>query len=541
MRGSFVYFILASFYMFASDFLANLPSNRFLAISHPVHSTLWLLWAASAVVLYFFNKKLLDKHVVSREELAASEERFRLAMMGANDGLWDWDMERGGVYYSPRWKSMLGYEEHELEATQESWIGLLHPEDRDRVVAQIQALRDAATAHYEVELRLRHKNGSYRHMLARGQLTRDAGGRPLRMIGTHLDVTDQRVAEAALRDSEQRLRCLFDQAAVGMAMVDPRTDRYSRVNKKYCDILGYSMEEMLQLGFRDVTHPDDLEGDLAELQLLVRGEKNTFSREKRYLTKDGSLVWGNLTISSIRSEEGNLIGFAGVLEDITLRKRNEEILQSYTRRLMELEEELRKRIARELHDDVGQDLTALGLNLSFVSNRLWSCEDQELQLRIDDSKLLTKEINRNVRNLMTDLRPPQLEAYGLSAALDSYGKLFFNRTGVVVTISVQDELPRLEGEVEIALYRIVQEALTNVAKHAEATQVLIAFMHQSGVVRLRITDNGKGFSPRAVPPVGSGWGLTIMRERSELIGASFRVDSAPKRGTTLDVELTEGT
>ncbi len=207
-----------------------------------------------------------------------------------------------------------------------------------------------------------------------------------------------------------------------------------------------------------------------------------------------------------------------------------------TARLAEAEETERRKLARELHDRVGQNLTALGLSLNILRKQLPPWSDQSLDLRVKDCLRLLEETGRHIRDVTTELRPPVLDDYGLAAALRWYGDLFAQRTGVAVIVPEDELSSRLPLPVEIAFFRIAQEALTNVARHARATQVVILveeFPHHQCC--LTITDDGVGFD---VSPGGSprtGWGLIMMRERAEAIGAEFRLESAPGKGTRIRV------
>ena len=179
----------------------------------------------------------------------------------------------------------------------------VHPEDRERVGRAIRAYLSGETREYEVEYRVRHKDGSYRWRLARGVAVRDAEGRPIRFMGSSVDITDLKRAEEALRESEERFRGTFENAAVGIAHTHPE-GRFLRVNEKFCAIVGYPREELLEKTWHDITHPDDLAASIDVSAAALRGESPGLPLEKRYLRKDGSLVWGELVISLQRDAAG---------------------------------------------------------------------------------------------------------------------------------------------------------------------------------------------------------------------------------------------
>jgi len=227
------------------------------------------------------------------------------------------------------------------------------------------------------------------------------------------------------------------------------------------------------------------------------------------------------------------------LIDISERKKTADDLRSYARRLVEMEEGLRKKIASELHDEIGRDLTVLGMNQAFISQNMMADAPLNLVARLTDSSRLIEGISRTVRGIMVMLRPPVLDDYGLLAALRWHADLFEKRTGIAVTIQSDEPLPRMMVEKEMALFRIAQEALMNASKHAATTVVTITISCDNGMFYFVVFDHGKGFTPasykhtRAV----SGWGMNSMRERAELIGGNFQVDSVPGKGTAVSVEL----
>jgi len=220
-------------------------------------------------------------------------------------------------------------------------------------------------------------------------------------------------------------------------------------------------------------------------------------------------------------------------------RRQREELRALAARLAEVEEAERRRLARELHDQVGQNLTALGINLNIVRTQMSQELASPMRSRLDDSLALVEETTERIRGVMAELRPPVLDDYGLVATLHWYGAQFASRTGIAVTVQGEEPLPRLAPPIENALFRITQEALTNVAKHAQATRVTVTVEADEEAVRLIVADDGIGFDPTRLvtPDERQGWGLMTMRERAEAVGGHLHVESAPGQGTQVIVEV----
>jgi len=232
--------------------------------------------------------------------------------------------------------------------------------------------------------------------------------------------------------------------------------------------------------------------------------------------------------------------------DITERVRAEEALQQYaarlralTARLAEVAEAERQQLARELHDQVGQNLAALGINLNIVRAQMPEQAAAPLRFRLDDSLSLVGQTAARIRDVMANLRPPMLDDYGLVAALHWYGEQFARRTDIAIAVEGEEPVPRLAAHVENALFPIAQEALTNVAKHAQATHVTVTVEMDSGTLRLVVADDGIGFDPAhlAEPDGGRGWGLLTMTERAEAVGGRCRIESYPGQGVQVIVEV----
>ena len=235
-----------------------------------------------------------------------------------------------------------------------------------------------------------------------------------------------------------------------------------------------------------------------------------------------------------------------LVREVAERKAAEERLRDYSRlihamsaHLVEMEEAARQTMSRELHDRIGQILAALNVNLTIIRGQISGDLGDKIVPRIDDSLSLIEETGSRVRDMISDLRPPVLDDYGLVAALRWYGKKFTSRTGITVRVRGKEISLRPDPKVETVLFRIVQEALTNIAKHAKATKVVVIVTRKEDSLRLLISDDGIGFHPSEQTGSGRqrGWGLITMKERSESLGGSFRIESRPRRGSRVVVKV----
>jgi signal transduction histidine kinase len=218
---------------------------------------------------------------------------------------------------------------------------------------------------------------------------------------------------------------------------------------------------------------------------------------------------------------------------------SENQLRALAVRLQEVEEEMRKEIARELHDRMGQNLTALNLNLNIIKNYLSDESLKKTEPILSDSMKLVVEATEHVRDVMAMLRPVGLDDYGLVSAMRWYGKCFSARTGIPVYVVADENYERLPVSMETELFRIAQEAFNNILKHAHANRVEVSYTRNKERIRFVIADNGEGFDPGAVSDGSEkiGWGLLLMKERARAVQGKLFVDSRPGKGTAVEVEV----
>jgi PAS domain S-box-containing protein len=395
------------------------------------------------------------------------------------------------------------------------------------------------------------------------------------------DIAEEVRARARIAESEERYRGIFNQSVGAIVEADP-TGRFITVNDQMCEMTGYSREELLHLKMLDLTHPEDMLRSQELLDKLANGGE-AYEIEKRYIRKDGSVIWVHKSASAIRDPGGKTVrSLIGVIIDITRSKQTEIALQQLnlqlenlvqdrttelrnanqslreeiaerikveqelslsrdrlrelSRRLVEVQEEERRIIAQELHDRAGQTLSALSINLTILKDQLLEDTRRKVGTRLSDSIELTTDVINVIRNVVSDLRPMALDDYGLQPTLKSYIADYVSRYGIQVHLEQPAvNIPRLEPGVAMTVLRIVQEALTNVVRHAQARHVRVSIRLVNDVLHLVIEDDGVGIANTQRRPASHG--LKIMRERAEAFGGSAHVGMAPKRGTRVEARI----
>lgn len=358
------------------------------------------------------------------------------------------------------------------------------------------------------------------------------------------DIRERRRAEQALRENERRYAALFDNSNDGVFIFDLNLVHLA-VNRRGAEMIGYTVEELIGKPITETADPRELSDIRRRHAALLAGERVGIY-PRMFRAKDGSPVPVEVNLSLVRDSTGRPLRIQSVIRDVRKRRQAERALQEYAdrlralaTRLAEVEVAERKRLARELHDQVGQNLTALALNLNLIASQVSARAPDALRSRLNDSLTLLEETTGRIRDVMADLRPPVLEDYGLMAALRRYGEQFGERTGISVSVRGNDSSPRLSPHVESALFRIAQEALTNVVKHAQAKAASVALQVIEGRVRLEIQDDGIGFhdASSAAPAPRRGMGMMSMTERADSVGGTCHIHSLPGEGTQVIVEV----
>jgi PAS domain S-box-containing protein len=319
-----------------------------------------------------------------------------------------------------------------------------------------------------------------------------------------------------------------------MALVSPE-GRFLRANPATCRLLGRSEEDLVALSITDVTHPGDLEISLTSLRLAVAGRFRGYQLQKRYVHGDGHFVRAVLTTSLLRDTEGTPLYFFSQLLDLTELPRTGDRGPSddTVGRLLRAETDERSRVARELHDGLGQILTSIALFAKTIENEV-PCDQRR---KLTALRGLADEALASTRSLAWSLRPVEMHGVGL---LDSLGRLVQgvrDRAGLRVDFHAQGLDVPLPPNLETTVYRFVQEALVNVMRHAEANTVAVVLRRVGSQVNAVVEDDGVGFDATAGTGPGGGMGLLHMQERARLAGGEVCIESAPGKGTCVRLEV----
>lgn len=358
------------------------------------------------------------------------------------------------------------------------------------------------------------------------------------------DVTERRRALAALRESEARLKGIAGNVP-GLVFRLERDPAEGGLEFPYISegseaLVGYAPAAIQHpdMGLRSLVHPED-RADYHRVQDIALANDQDWSWQGRILTREGEQRWADIKASSRRLADGRVV-WDGVVWDITQSKRAERELERSQEQLRDLSahlesvrEEEKARIAREVHDELGQMLTVLKLEVS-MCELAYAELDPGLQERLSSMKRLIAQLFQLVRDVATALRPPILDA-GIASAIEWQARRFEARTQIPCLVQVPDTLPALSDAKATGLFRVLQEALTNVIRHAEAHTVQIGLVHEQGVLRMTVIDDGVGFCMDQARP--TSFGLVGMRERVLMMGGSMTLESEPGEGTSLSVAI----
>ena len=473
----------------------------------------------------FVSDRTIKKKLLS--DALNANEHLRMALTSSDSVAWNFELKTGVNTWIGDLRGMFGIDSETLKAHQGEFYDSLHPDDRHAVAHAIANAR-AHRTEYVAEFRIVRKDKSIRWISARGCFSYNKVGYPERMVGVGMDITDRKMAEQALLESEQRFRLVANTAPVNIWMSGP--DKLcTYFNKRWLDFTGRSLEQELGNGWAEGVHPEDLDRCL-KIYTESFDARQPFSMEYRLRRYDGEYRW--ILDSGVPrfNLDGSFAGYIGSCIDVSARKAAEDALASLGRRLIEAHEEERSWIGRELHDDVNQRLAMLAVELDHCTQQ--PANTVNIQKVIHRAQERITEIARDVQALSHRLHSSKLDYLGLGAAASSLSRDIGQQSKVRVNFSEQGVPRNLPKEIGLCFFRVLQEALQNAVKHSGAHEFEVRLICTDGLLQLTIADHGRGFD---VDDAANhrGLGLISMRERLQLINGDFSIKSRPEFGTTV--------
>lgn len=495
------------------------------------------------------------------EDLRISEERWQFALEGSQLGVWDWNAQTNEVFFSKRWKEILGFQEHEITNEFQEWYARVHPEDRAWVMALTVQQDPDGDDPSSLEYRIRCKDGAYKWVRASGKImARDESGQRLRVVGTLEDIHETKLIQEKLRLSENTFSSGFEFSGNGMAFIEPG-GKMINVNPAVCKLLGYEKEELLQKTYQEITHTEDLDVCLALTGKLLKKEINTFQIEKRYLHKNGQPVWVLLTVSMVWGTDYKprffYIQFIDITQTKELLKELEQNNKTLQLTALDLEgkvrqlEEFNNIVAHNLRGPAGNIKMLLGLlpsGLPAIRDVVYYdmlCQSSEnLKRNLDDlMKVVEVRLNRDIKFDSCNVEEI------LNNTLISLKQQVLEKEAVIEQSLEAQVIPYPKAYLESIVYNLVSNAI-KYAQPQVSPHIRIRTYSENGRYVLSVKDNGLGidlqkygdqvFKLKKVFHAGydsKGVGLFMTKNQIETFGGNIKIISAPLQGSEFIVNF----
>jgi PAS domain S-box-containing protein len=463
-----------------------------------------------------------------RQKEVELKKTERLAKVGA----WQWDPETDTVTWSEELYRIAGLDPSQTAPTYKEHSKLYTVESWERLRRAVEEALRAGTP-YELDLEMIRSDGATRWLVARGEAKRDATGSVVQLHGTVHDITERKQAEDAMRESEERFRLVSNTAPVLIWMAG--TDKLcTYFNKPWLDFSGRSLSAELGNGWAQGVHAEDLQRCLETYtQAFDRREK--FNMEYRLRRHDGEYRWVvDIGVPRFNADH-SFAGYIGSCIDVTERKLAEEALSSVSSRLIQAQELERTRIARDLHDDINQRLALLAVALEELRADMPDSSGEILG-RMDHLQKHTSEIATDIQALSHELHSPKLEYLGIVVAMRGFCQEFGEKQKLEIDFKSHDLPSPVPSDVSLCLFRVLQEALHNAAKHSRSPRFAVQVRGIPGEIHLTVSDTGVGFDLAAAIK-GRGLGLISMQERVRLVNGTISIASKLMHGTEISVRV----
>jgi PAS domain S-box-containing protein len=507
------------------------------------------------------------------EALRDAKARLETTLYAGEIATWTWDIGENRVLADENPARLFSVtQEDAAGGPSHQYLAAIHPDDRSRVETTVsEAIRGPGRL-YELDYRVIQADGSVRWVTARGKVERDAEGKAVQFPGVLIDITQRKHAEERARElrleavaATAKFRALFEQSRV-LACILTLDGTVIDANRICLDECGYQTRDVLGRPFWETVWWRVNKTVQSKIRNAIThaAQGKAYTEELPFHWADCTERIGDFALHPIHDEDGNVIFLYPTGVDITDRKRaqeslrrltetlelqvhtrtqelqlrNSEILQQseqlrdLTYRLQQTQDNERRHIARELHDSAGQLITALSMNLAVIAR---TAQDSPVNEKVKEGQALVQQLSKEIRTMSYLLHPPLLDEAGLSGAISWYLEGLNQRSGLKIDLRISQDFGRLPDEMEMAVFRIIQECLTNIHRHSGADSVEVELMRTPKNVYLEIQDNGRGIATEKLAALQrAGVGITGMRERARRLGGTIDIDSS-NRGTRVTV------
>ncbi|MEO7530442.1 MAG: PAS domain S-box protein [Sediminibacterium sp.] len=478
----------------------------------------------------------ITKRKRDSEIIRISNERNNMVSKASNDCIWDWDLvTKEVVRDDKKLETMYGYKAWESYEVDTNWNKYAHQEDWKKVTQKRNAiLADTQQNYWEDEYRFLKSDGEYGFVTDRGYIIRDANGRAIRMIGASNDISERKKAEQALINSELRFRSLIEKGTEIIAMHD-KEGKIIYISPSIHKILGYTAESRIGKFGLDLVHPDDVSRIKNILSNLAANPGSAANAQWRHQHADGSWHWMEGVATNLLHDPA-VQAIVHNFRDISDREKIESELVEKNTELQELSAYLqhvregeRKYIAREVHDELGQLVSAVKIDLDWLGIKVAPLEEAAKK-RMDHATKTIEVLIASIRKIASSLRPSILDDFGLNAAIQWQCREMQNLNAITCTFTPGFDDSDLKVEVKTELFRIIQESLTNVMRHSNAKNVAVEITEDDENIFVNITDDGNGFDTTVKK---NTLGLIGLRERAVSLNGQLSIQSQIGEGTTV--------